>query len=128
MNWIAASIKGIMVVSGVLTCSMIYMAIAPQAAMQSTFGETLEGPLAEVIVRNWGALIALVGAMLIYGAYRPAARSLILVVAITGKALFIALVLGLAPQFLAYQAGVAVVADSLMVILFVVYLAGAWEG
>jgi hypothetical protein len=82
MNWIAANIKGIMLVSGVLTCSMIYMAIAPQAAMQSTFGETLEGPLAEVIVRSWGAVIALVAARLIYGAYHPAARPLILVVAV----------------------------------------------
>jgi hypothetical protein len=52
---------------GALTCTMVYAAIAPQAALRSTFGTTLEGPLAEVLVRNWGALIALVGAMLIRG-------------------------------------------------------------
>ena len=58
MNWIVAKIKWIMLVSGVLTCTMIFAAIAPQAALRSTFGATLEGPLAEIVVRNWGALIA----------------------------------------------------------------------
>ena len=65
MNWIVAYIKWIMLVSGVLTCTMFYAAIAPQDALRSTFGETLQGPLADIIVRNWGVLITLVGAMLI---------------------------------------------------------------
>ncbi len=39
-------------------------AISPEAALSSNFGETLDGPLAEIIVRNWGALIALVGIIL----------------------------------------------------------------
>ncbi len=60
-----ASIKWIMLVSGVLTCTMVYAAIAPQAMLRSRFGESLEGPLADLIVRNWGALIFLIGAMLI---------------------------------------------------------------
>ena len=59
MNFVAANIKWIMLVSGALTCTMVYAAIAPQAALRSTFGETLEGPLADIVVRNWGALIAL---------------------------------------------------------------------
>lgn len=65
MNIVAANIKWIMLVSGVLTCTMAYAAIAPQAALHATFGETLEGPLADIVVRNWGALITLVGAMLV---------------------------------------------------------------
>jgi hypothetical protein len=52
MGWIVANIKWIMLVAGVLTCSMLYAAIAPQAALLSTFGVTLEGPLAEIIVRS----------------------------------------------------------------------------
>jgi len=52
-NFVAANIRWIMVVSGALTCTMVYAAIAPRAALLSTFGETLEGPLAEVVVRNW---------------------------------------------------------------------------
>jgi len=45
--------KWIMLVSGILTSTMLYAAVAPQAALRSTFGETLQGPLAEIIVRNW---------------------------------------------------------------------------
>ena len=52
MNWITVNMKWIMIVSGALTCTMFYAAIAPQAALRSTFGESLEGPLAEIVVRN----------------------------------------------------------------------------
>ena len=87
------SIKWIMLVSGVLTCTMVYAAIAPRAMLQSTFGESLEGPLADLVVRNWGALIFIVGAMLIYGAFTPPVRPLVLIVAAASKSIFIALVL-----------------------------------
>jgi hypothetical protein len=53
MQWIATSIKWIMIVSGALTCTMFYAAIAPQAALQGTFGETLDGAAANIVVRNW---------------------------------------------------------------------------
>jgi hypothetical protein len=123
MNWIAASIKWIMLVSGALTATMVYAAIAPQAALRSTFGETLEGPLAEIVVRNWGALIALVGAMLIYGAFNAAVRPLVLVVAGLSKVAFIALVLSQGGRYLGQQAGVAIAVDLVMVVLFACYLA-----
>ena len=69
--WITTRIKPVMLIAGLLTSTMLYAAIAPEAALQSTFGESLTGPVAEIVVRNWGALIALVGMMLIYGAYDP---------------------------------------------------------
>ena len=75
MKWIAAHIKWVMLVAGALTTTTLYTAIAPDAAMQSSFGQTLEGPLAELIVRNWGLLVGLVGLMLIYGAFVPPARN-----------------------------------------------------
>jgi len=101
---------------------MIYAAIAPQAALRSTFGEALDGPLAEIVVRNWGALIALVGAMLIYGAFNPASRPLVLTVAGISKLVFIGLVLTYGTQFLGQQVGVAMGIDLVMVVLFAVYL------
>ena len=122
MNWIAARIKWIMLVSGALTCTMLYAAIAPQAALHSTFGESLEGAVAEIVVRNWGALIALVGAMLIYGAFNPPERPLILAVASISKLTFIGLVLLYGRQYLGHQAGVAVVVDLVMVALFIGFL------
>ena len=74
MSWIVANIHRIMITSGVLTLTMVYAAIAPDAALRSTFGEALAGPVAGVVVRNWGALIALMGATLIYAARRPPLR------------------------------------------------------
>ena len=128
MQWIVSRIKWIMLVSGVLTCTMVYAAIAPRAALQGSFGETLEGPLADIIVRNWGALIALIGAMLIYGAYDPPGRRLILTVAGTSKLVFIGLVLSHGRQFLGQQVGVSVAVDSVMVLLFGMYLLKSPKG
>ena len=121
MSWIAANIHRIMIVSGLLTMTMIYAAVAPEAALRSTFGEGVSGPVADIVVRNWGALITLVGAMLIYGARTPAVRPLALTVAGASKAIFIVLVLSHGGRFLGYQAGLAVVVDLLWVALFALY-------
>ena len=121
MNRFIRHFRWVMVVSGVLTLTMVQAAIAPQAALHSIFGDSLEGPLAEIVVRNWGALIALVGLMLIYGAFRPEARKLVLVVAGLSKIIFIALILTFGRQYWEHV-GVAAVVDTLMVLLFVVYL------
>jgi hypothetical protein len=122
MNWIVSYIKWIMLVSGVLTCTMVYAAFAPKAALQSTFGETLEGPLAEIIVRNWAVLITLIGGILIYGAFNAAVRRLALVIASASKIVFIALVLSHGGRYLAHQAGVAIAIDAVWVVLFACYL------
>ena len=125
MRWIVAQIKWIMLVSGALTCTMILAAIAPQAALNSTFGAALEmGPLTEILVRNWGALITLVGAMLIYGAFHVPSRRLILTVSSISKLIFIALVLTYGQSFLG-RAGLAVGIDLIAVTLFLIYLIGA---
>jgi hypothetical protein len=128
MSWIVEKIKWIMLISGALTCTMLYAAIAPQASLRSTFGETLDGPLSEIIVRNWGALIALVGAMLIYGAYDPPGRRLILTVAGISKLTFIGLVVMHGRQYLGQQVGISVAVDLVMVVLFTLYLIGARGG
>lgn len=116
------SIKWIMLVSGVLTCTMVYAALAPHAMLQSTFGETVDGPLAELIARNWGALIFLIGGMLIYGAFHPEVRALVLVVAGASKVVFIALVLSNGGRYIAGQAGISIAVDAFMVLVFAVYL------
>ena len=122
MTVIVAHIRWIMIVAGLLTSTMIYAAIAPEAALTSTFGETLNGPLAQIVVRSWGALIAIVWTMLIYGAFDPPTRSLVLIVAAASKAIFIALVLSEGGRYLGRQAGVAVAVDAVMVVLFAWYL------
>ena len=124
MSWIVLHIHRIMIVSGVLTMTMVYAAVAPEAALRSTFGESVSGPVADIVVRNWGALIALVGGMLIYAARKPALRPMALTFAAASKAVFIALVLSHGGRFLDYQAGIAALVDALWVVVFAVYLIG----
>lgn len=121
---IVAAMKWIMIVSGILTTTMVYAAIDPQGSIRSTFGETIDGAAAVIVVRNWGALIALVGGMLIYGAFNTAVRPLVLTVAGASKAIFIGLILSHGTRFLG-TAGLPVAVDSLMIVLFAWYLAAA---
>ena len=126
MHLVGNNIKWIMLVAGALTCTMAYVAIAPRAALLLLFGETLDGPLAEIFVRNWGALITLQGVMLIWGAFKAQVRSVALVVSIACKLVFIALVLSLGARYLGRQAGitVAIAFDLVCVVLFTWYLLG----
>jgi hypothetical protein len=122
MNWIVKPIKWIMLIAGFLTASMFYYAIAPDAALRSAFGQGLEGPLAELIVRNWGVLVGLVGLMLIYGAFVPPARRLVLSVAALSKAAFVTLLLTVGHDYLGQRIGLALWVDGLEVLLFLTYL------
>jgi hypothetical protein len=92
VNWIVQNIGQVLTVSGVLTCSMLPMALAPRFAMRSTFGDVADGPVANLIARSWGAMIFASGLMLIYAAYHAEARLPILLYSIMGKIGFIALV------------------------------------
>jgi len=126
MKIIAKYIKWLMLLSGVLTCTMVYAAFDPEAALLYTFGASISGPLAEVIVRNWGVLVFLIGAMLIYGAFNPVHRSLIIIVATISKVTFISLVVTIGSQYL-NKAGIAIAFDWVIVLLFLLYLVGVWS-
>jgi hypothetical protein len=112
---------GVMIVSGLLTITMLYAAVSPLNAMMTFFGEDLGTPAAAVVVANWGILIALMGALLIYGALHPPSRKLALVVAGASKIAFIWLVLAQGDRYLA-GLGTAVIIDSVMVALFAAYV------
>ncbi len=122
MNIIAKHINWLMLISGTLTYTMIYAAIAPEAALMSYFGESISGPVAEIVVRNWGALITLMGSMLIYGAFHAVHRTFVITLALISKVIFIGLVLSLGSQYLD-KAGVAIGFDTMVVLLFIIYLA-----
>ena len=128
MRALSTHIKGLMIVSGVLTCTMLYAALFPAEAVQSTFGEAAAGPAAELVVRNWGVLIFLMGALLLRGAFDASVRNVALLAAGTSKAAFIALVLTSGPEFLAHGAAVPVVVDGMMVALFAAYLVSQRRG
>ncbi len=120
---IAKNIKWIMLVSGVLTSTLLLAAIAPDSALRIIFGETLEGPLSDIIVRNWGVLVGLVGMLLIYGAFNEHVRKLVLVLATTSKVAFVGLILAFGSSYLS-KVATSIAIDTLFIVLFVVYLLG----
>ena len=124
MKWIVQYIKWIMLVAGILTASMFYTALAPNSSLLHSFHQNLEagGALAELIVRNWGFLVGLIGLMLIYGAFVPPARRLVLSVATISKIWFVGLLLTVGREYLDHPIHAALVVDSLEVLLFLAYL------
>jgi len=121
VNIIITNIKWIMVIAGLLTCSMIFAVFAPQAALISMFGEALTEPLAQVVVRSWGFLIFLMGVLLIYGAFKPVYRNLCLVIVSLSKVAFIAILLIFGDQYIGTSA-VSLILDSILITLFTYYL------
>jgi hypothetical protein len=101
---------------------MFLALFSPQSSLKSNFAETIEGPVEEIIVRNWGALIGMIGIMLIYGAFNTAVRKFTLVIAGISKIIFICLVLSSGISYSGVGAGTAFIADSVMVVLYIAYL------
>jgi len=121
LNIFITNIKWIMIVAGLLTCSMIFAVFAPQAALISMFGEALTEPLAQVIVRSWGFLIFLMGMLLIYGAFKPVYRNLSLVIVSLSKIAFISLIFIFGVQYIE-KAFLTLIFDSILIVLFALYL------
>ena len=124
MRFFVSAFKWTMLVSGLLTCTMFVGLVSPGYSLASNFGETtaIPSPALEIIIRNWSALIGLVGIMLIYGALVPNVRRFALIIAGTSKIIFIALILTYGRQYMTANAGTAVIADSFMVLVYLVYL------
>lgn len=122
MRFFVSNFRWVMLISGLLTCTMFLGLIAPQASLKSNFGVMLEGSVVEIIVRNWAALIGLMGIMLIYGAFVPTVRRFSLIIVGISKLIFIILVLSLGKQYLKFGVGTAVIIDSIMIVLFIAYL------
>jgi hypothetical protein len=115
-------IKWIMLISGALTCTMIYAVISPEASVANTFGESLSGDLANTIVRSWGALITLVGAMLIYGALNPANRKFAATIGGVSKLIYVSLIFNLGDPYLS-KAAIIVGFDTLVAVILLAYVA-----
>lgn len=117
-----------MLVSGVLTATMLLAAVAPQAALRATFGVGLDGPVAEIVVRSWGVLIAAIGGLLVYGAENPAVRPAAVAMACVTKAAFLLLLLVWGRDFVTGPAAVPFVSDVVQVALLGTYLVAACTG
>lgn len=112
----------IMIVSGLLTATMLRAAFDPKGSLRLMFGDTLDGPVAEIVVRNWGVLIGLVGLMLVYGGWTSTHQAPILVLAGASKLAFIGLVLSFGRALPRRGLVVPIAVDGLFVALFAIVL------
>jgi len=121
MNIIVKHIKWIMLVPGLLACSMIFAVFTPQTSLINIFGESFAEPLALIVVRSWGFLLFLLGSLLIYGAFKPTYRNLALIISILNKVIFIAILIFFGDQYLD-KTMFTIIRDSIFVIIFIAYL------
>jgi hypothetical protein len=84
-------------------------------------GANLTEPLADVVVRSWGFLVFLMGALLIYGALKPESRKLCIVTAGISKIGFLLLILMFGSYY--FEAlRVTVIFDSAVIAVLGIYL------
>lgn len=121
MNFIIKNIKWVMLVSGLLTATTFYGLFAPQAILVSMFGMSFSGTLELMIVRSWSALVGLMGAMLIYGAFNAKNRVFAISVVTISKVIFVSLVLFYGQEFLD-TVGLIIIMDCITIALSLFFL------
>ena len=120
---LAAHIELILLLTGLATAGAIVLFLAPVTTMRILFGQAPSDALSLAIVRHWGLLVCLVGALLIYAAYDVEMRVPTLIVAITEKGAF-ALGVFISPFRRRPAVLVMALADSGMAAVYLVYLTG----
>src|SRR5262249_45490542 len=123
---LAAQIEWILLITGLVTAGAAVLFLAPATMMKVLFGQAPSDVLSLLIVRHWGLLVCLVGALLIYAAYHAEVRFPTLIVAIVEKAA-IALGLLISPFRSRPAALVMALADASMAAMYLVYLFGQWD-
>ena len=120
---LAAQIEWILLVTGLATAGALVLCLAPVATMKMLFGQAPSDALSILIVRHWGLLVCLVGALLIYAAYHAEIRVPTLIVAIAEKAAF-ALGVYVSPFRRRPTVLVMALADASMAAMYLMYLTG----
>jgi hypothetical protein len=120
---VGAHIELILVVPGAITAIALLQFIAPAPVLRMIYGEAPTDKVGLAVARHWGLLAFLVGALLIYAAFYPPIRDPVMVVAIIEKA---ALGLGVFGTSLRLHpaAAAAAAGDSVIALIYVLYLAG----
>ena len=126
MSWIVTNMDWVLIVCGALTATMLVPMIAPRLAFNYMFSEVADGPLGDLLTRNWGQMIFATGLLLIYAAFHEEARLPVLVFASFTKLTFAALVLSNGGRYARKLAMQIAVGDLIMAGLFVWYLLAAF--
>lgn len=124
MGLIADNIFWILIVAGALTSTMLAAAVAPRAMFTSMFGSVAEGPLGNLLMRNWAFLVSASGLLMIYAAFEEPVRLPAILFAVIGKLMFAWLVFA-GGKTLASARMMAIV-DVVISAVLIAYLAGVY--
>src|SRR5258708_3779595 len=122
-NMLAAHIDLILLLTGLATTGALVLCLWPTTTMKLMFGQSPSDALSLLIVRHWGLLVGMVGALLIHAADHAEIRGPTLIVAIVEKAVF-ALGIFCSPFRRRPIAFVMAAADSSMAVVYLAYLSG----
>jgi hypothetical protein len=120
---LAAQIEWILLITGLVTAGALLLFLAPVTMMKVLFGQAPSDALSILIVRHWGLLVFLVGALLAYAAYHAEVRGPAMIVAIAEKVAF-ALGVFLSPFRRRPAVFVMALADAGMAAVYVTCLLG----
>ena len=119
-----SSIEWILIISGLLTAGAGVVALLfPHFQLRSTFGVENPAGIAVFFVRHWGALIFVVGYLIIYSAFAPAIRVPVLIAAAIEK-FAVGWLVFFGPIKRTSGMTTIAVGDGVFAILYVAYLGG----
>ena len=125
MGLIVGNMFWILIVTGALTTLVGLGALRPREGLKNGFGGDTDDPAALLLIRHWNFLIGVTGVLLLYAAFHPEFRTLILWIAVASKSAFAALVLSQYRTFAGTFAVKGAIGDIVMVVLFLLYLVAA---
>jgi hypothetical protein len=120
---LAGYVEPILLLTGLLTAGALSLLLAPGTLLKSLFGHQPADPLGVLIARQWGLLVFLVGALLVWAAYHSEVRDTALIIAAVEK-VFFALSVFLSPFRRHMLAACVAVADTAMATLYILILVG----
>jgi len=120
---LTGQIELILLITGLATTGAVVVFLAPVMMMKLLFGRAPSDSGSLLIIRHWGLLVCLVGALLIYSAFHAEMRVPTLIVAIVEKAV---VAIGMFASPFRRRPAVAFVAlgDGGMAAIYLLYLTG----
>lgn len=78
-------IHTILLVTGIITCSLVVGVFAPGVVLRYCFFEDRPSATQTLMVQHWFLVVALIGSLIVYAAFDPAVRTVVLTAAVVEK-------------------------------------------
>lgn len=121
---ITGNITIILYVTGVITCGMLLLFLAPRLVMETMLRLKADEGIAGLIERHWGMGIFVTGLLLIWAGYDPALRTPVIACVALNKATFVGMMLANYRKGYVNNFALIMAFDTACVVAFALYLLG----